>query len=209
MATSQNGYSVKKKFCPGPKDLRLPLIVLEGLWFLHTYNEGCIVHRDIKPTNILLSVNFQGKLSDFGLSKVIGMGQSYVSSEVRGTFGYVDPEYQDNRRVNSSGDVYSFGIVLLQLVSGQRVINLDLMIPMSLNKTAKVLTKGGNITEFADPKLNGEFSMEAFEVVVKLALSCTGLKRPSMEQVVAKLEKALHISTRLKTIASPSTGNGA
>lgn len=62
------------------------------------------------------------------------MGQSFVSSEVRGTFGYVDPEYQKNRHVNSSGDVYSFGIVLLQLLSGQRVINMDMQRPMHLNK---------------------------------------------------------------------------
>lgn len=62
------------------------------------------------------------------------MGQSYVSSEVRGTFGYVDPEYRKNNRVNSSGDVYSFGIVILQLISGQRVINLDANKPMPLDK---------------------------------------------------------------------------
>lgn len=128
-----------------------------GLWFLHTYPGGSIVHRDIKvlsiimckflftffsidgakllqPTNILICADFQAKLSDFGLSKVMNMGQSFVSSEVRGTFGYVDPEYQQNRHVNSSGDVYSFGIVLLQILSGQRVINMDMQRPMHLNK---------------------------------------------------------------------------
>ena len=68
-----------------------------------------------QPTNILLGVNFEAKLSDFGLSKVIDQGETYVSSEVRGTFGYVDPDYQNNHRVKSSGDVYSFGIVLLQI----------------------------------------------------------------------------------------------
>lgn len=66
--------------------------------------------------------------------KVIDMGESYVSSEVRGTFGYVDPEYQSNHRVNSSTDVYSFGIVLLQIVSGKKVINLNLKKPMPLSK---------------------------------------------------------------------------
>ncbi|KAK3041782.1 hypothetical protein RJ639_000298, partial [Escallonia herrerae] len=180
--------------------LEIAIDCARGLWFLHTYPEGCIVHRDIKPTNILISANFQGKLSDFGLSKVMDMGQSYVSSEVRGTFGYVDPEYQKNRRVNSSGDVYSFGVVLLQLISGQRVINMDLTKPMPLGKMAKMLTRGGNIAEFADPKLRGEYSVEAFELTLKLALSCTGLKqqRPSMEQVVVRLDKALDISTRVE-----------
>jgi serine/threonine protein kinase len=75
-----------------------------------------------QPANILIDANFQAKLSDFGLSKVMEVDQSHVSSEVRGTFGYVDPEYRRNHHVNASGDVYSFGIVLLQLLSGQRVI---------------------------------------------------------------------------------------
>ncbi|KAA8533137.1 hypothetical protein F0562_033330 [Nyssa sinensis] len=201
----------KDKILSWIQRLEIAIDCARGLWFLHTYPEGCIVHRDIKPTNILISENFQGKLSDFGLSKVISMDQSYVSSEVRGTFGYVDPEYQRNHRVNSLGDVYSFGIVLLQLLSGQRVINLDLKRPMSLGKMAKVLTRGGNITEFSDPKLNGEYSVEAFELTLKLALSCTGLKqqRPSMEQVVSRLENALAISARVKSVAPHSTHNVA
>lgn len=88
----------------------------------------------MQPTNILLSADFQGKLSDFGLSKVMEVGQSFVSSEVRGTFGYVDPEYRRNHRVNASGDVYSFGMVLLQLLSGHRVINMNLNRPMPLGR---------------------------------------------------------------------------
>ncbi|OWM76054.1 hypothetical protein CDL15_Pgr009699 [Punica granatum] len=177
--------------------LEIAIDCAQGLWFLHTYPDGCIIHRDIKPTNILISENLQAKLSDFGLSKVIDAGQSFVSSEVRGTFGYVDPEYRRNHHVNASGDVYSFGIVLLQLLSGKRVINLNLAKPMPLNRMAKVLTKGGNIAEFADPKLKGEYLEEAFEAVLKLALSCTGLKqqRPSMKRVVSELEKALNISS--------------
>ncbi|GJT57953.1 probable LRR receptor-like serine/threonine-protein kinase [Tanacetum coccineum] len=178
--------------------LQIAIDCARGLWFLHTYPGGCIVHRDIKPTNILLNMNFQAKLADFGLSKIIDTGLSHVSSEVRGTFGYMDPEYQKNSRVNPSGDVYSFGIVLLQLLSGQRVINIDLQKPMPLGKMAKTLTRGGSMTEFADPKLNGDYSLKAFEVIINLALSCIGIKqqRPSMEQVVVGLEKALDISIR-------------
>ncbi|XP_031256886.1 probable LRR receptor-like serine/threonine-protein kinase MEE39 [Pistacia vera] len=196
----------KDKILSWIQRLEIAIDSARGLWFLHTYSEGCIVHRDIKPTNILLGPNFEAKLSDFGLSKVIDLGKSQVSSEVRGTFGYVDPEYQSNCQVNSSGDVYRFGIVLLQILSGKKVINMNLKRPMPLNKVAKVLTRGGSIIEFADPKLNGEYSAEAFDVTLRLALSCTALKqqRPSMEQVVLTLEKALDITTTAK-VSTPET----
>lgn len=91
----------------------------------------------MQPTNILLGPKFEAKLSDFGLSKILEVGETYVSSEVRGTFGYLDPEYQSNRHVNSSGDVYSFGVVLLQLISGKKAVNLKLRKPMTLNKTVR------------------------------------------------------------------------
>ncbi|TKY58633.1 Nodulation receptor kinase [Spatholobus suberectus] len=176
--------------------LEIAIDSARGLEFLHTYPNGCIVHRDIKPSNILLDANFQAKLSDFGLSRVMDLGQSYVSSEVRGTFGYIDPEYRTNHHVKASGDVYSFGIVLLQLLSGQRVLNIDFQRPMSLGKMARDVARGGDISEFADPKLKGEYSAEAFDIVLKLALSCIGLKRqrPCIEQVLYSLEKALDIS---------------
>ncbi|XP_022775842.1 proline-rich receptor-like protein kinase PERK3 [Durio zibethinus] len=197
----------KDKILSWIQRLKIAIDSAIGLWFLHTYPEGCIVHRDIKPTNILINDKFQAKLADFGLSKVMDIGQSQVSSEVRGTFGYVDPEYRRNHRVNASGDVYSFGIVLLQLLSGQRVLNLNLHRPLPLSKMAKNVTRGGDITKFADPKLNGEYSLEAFDLVLKLALSCTGIKqeRPSMEQVVSRLQNAIHISTQAKPVASRET----
>lgn len=91
----------------------------------------------IQPSNILIDTNMQAKLSDFGLSKVMDLDQSFVSSEVRGTLGYIDPEYRKNRHVKASGDVYSFGIVLLQLLSGQKVINFDFQRPMSLDKMVR------------------------------------------------------------------------
>ncbi|KAF5726752.1 serine/threonine-protein kinase NAK [Tripterygium wilfordii] len=107
----------------------------------------------LQPTNILISADFQAKLSDFGLSKVMDVGQSYVSSEVRGTWGYVDPEYRMNRHVNALGDVYSFGIVLLQLLSGQKVINLNTSKPMTLNKMVSKSNKCMPIRNFTFSRL--------------------------------------------------------
>ncbi|PKU64219.1 putative serine/threonine-protein kinase isoform X1 [Dendrobium catenatum] len=178
--------------------LKIAIGSARGLHFLHTFEGGCIVHRDIKPTNILLDDNFEAKLSDFGLSKFIDVGVSHVSSEVRGTFGYVDPEYRQNHHVNAAGDVYSFGMVLLQIISGKRVIGLDITMPASLHQMAKTVMNGGNTAEFVDLRMNGEFSMEAFNLVLKVAISCTAhrLQRPSMGEVIKKLEKALEISAR-------------
>ncbi|KAK2994085.1 hypothetical protein RJ640_024349 [Escallonia rubra] len=190
----------KDKFLNWIQRLHIATDTARGLWYLHTYPQGCIVHRDIKPTNILLGRNFEAKLSDFGLSKVIDLGVTYVSSEVRGTFGYVDPEYQNNRQVNSAGDVYSFGIVLLQILSGRKVINMNVRTPMPIDKMAKSLNRNDDIVGFSDPQLDGEYSAVAFDLMFMLALSCTGLQqhRPSMEQVVSKLEEAMDISTRAK-----------
>lgn len=77
-------------------------------------------------TNILLTENMDSKLSDFGLAKMLGMEESKVFTDVRGTIGYMDPEYMTNAKLTCASDVYSFGIVALQLLSGKRVIELDL-----------------------------------------------------------------------------------
>ncbi|CAN1320466.1 Probable receptor-like protein kinase At2g42960 [Linum perenne] len=190
----------KQKCLSWIKRLEIAMDSARGLWFLHTYSQGCIVHRDVKPTNILLGSNFEAKLSDFGLSKLIDVGETHMSSEVRGTFGYVDPEYQNNHRVDSMGDVYSFGVVLLQIISGKKVINMNMKEPRPLHKMAKALTNGGSISNFADPKMMGEYCLEAFKLVFELALLCTGQKqeRPTMEKVVIILEQTLNSSTRQK-----------
>ena len=77
-------------------------------------------------TNILLTENLEPKLSDFGLAKMLGMEESKVFTDVRGTMGYMDPEYMSNAKLTCASDIYSFGIVTLQLLSGQKVIELDL-----------------------------------------------------------------------------------
>ncbi|XP_057852419.2 probable serine/threonine-protein kinase PBL28 isoform X2 [Cryptomeria japonica] len=170
-----------------------------GLLFLHSHPQGCIVHRDIKPTNILLTEDMEAKLSDFGLSRVIAFEKSHVVSEVRGTIGYLDPEYAKKGKLTPSSDVYSFGITLLQLLSGRRVINLDTQRPMTLDKMARMVSRTGNIFDFADKKLKGYYSTDAFELVLKTALQCTSatkLKRVGMKDILSELEEALEISIR-------------
>lgn len=97
------------------------------------------------------------------------MGQSFVSSEVRGTFGYVDPEYRNNHHVNSSVDVYSFGIVLLQILSGQRVINMDTNEPMTISKMVRkkslseLLSHSSICFRIRDLYFSGKFSHKGWE----------------------------------------------
>ncbi|KAK4487871.1 hypothetical protein RD792_003609 [Penstemon davidsonii] len=109
-------------------DLRVKILrnCALALKYLHFHTDGCIVHRDIKLTNILLTHDMDPKLSDFGLARMIGMEESKVFTAVRGTIGYMDPEYMSNAKLTCASDIYSFGIVMLQLLSGQRVIELDL-----------------------------------------------------------------------------------
>ncbi|KAH6830217.1 hypothetical protein C2S53_000186 [Perilla frutescens var. hirtella] len=196
----------KYKALPWLQRLEIAVGSARGLRFLHTFPQGCIVHRDVKPANILLGTNLEAKLSDFGLSKVMNLGESSVSSEIRGTFGYVDPEYQTNCHISAASDIYSFGVVLLQILSGRKVIDMNRKQPKPLDKIAKSVVKTGNMVEFADTNLHGEFSVEAFVVVFELALSCTGEKRqrPSIVQVVVKLEEALRISVRMEA-STPRT----
>ncbi|PPD69850.1 hypothetical protein GOBAR_DD33262 [Gossypium barbadense] len=110
-----------------------------GLRYLHNYIDGCIVHRDIKLTNILLTEDLEPKLSDFGLAKMLGMEESKVFTDVRGTIGYMDPEYMSNAKLTCASDIYSFGIVALQLLSGQKVFELDLNASEQLTRKAKGL----------------------------------------------------------------------
>ncbi|PIN01677.1 Serine/threonine protein kinase [Handroanthus impetiginosus] len=188
------------KFLSWIQRLEITIGCARGLRFLHTFHEGCIVHLDVKPTNILLGAKFEAKLSVFGLSKVMNLGESCLSSEVRGSFGYVDPEYQSNGKLSTASDIYSFGIVLLQILSGRKVINMNMKKPMPLDKIAKSVTNNGSTLEFADPKLNGEYSVEAFELIFEVAVLCTGTKqqRPDIRQVEVVLQEAVRISMRMK-----------
>ncbi|KAL0450646.1 UNVERIFIED_CONTAM: Nodulation receptor kinase [Sesamum latifolium] len=140
------------------------------------------------------------------LEIAIGSAQG-LSSEVRGTFGYVDPEYQSNQQVSAASDIYSFGVVLLQILSGRKVINMDMKKPKPLYKIAKSVMEKGSVAEFADPNLNGEYSVEAFGSIFELALLCIGHKRerPNIAQIIVKLEEALSISMRVKAPSPHAT----
>ncbi|KAJ1413818.1 Serine/threonine-protein kinase, active site [Sesbania bispinosa] len=164
-----------------------------ALKYLHHHIGGCVVHRDIKLTNILLTENYEAKLSDFGLAKMMGMEESKVFTDVRGTIGYMDPEYMSNAKLTCASDIYSFGIVALQILSGQKVIELDLDARDQLTRKARDVSMGKRpLLDFEDPRLNGQVDKADFEAILQIAVLCVAKSskgRPTIEVVFDELDK--------------------
>ncbi|XP_010254492.1 PREDICTED: serine/threonine-protein kinase CDL1-like isoform X2 [Nelumbo nucifera] len=121
-----NGLSEEKM--DWPLRLKVALGAARGLAYLHSGSAVGIpiVHRDLKSTNILLSADFEAKISDFGLAKLMPEGQEmYTTTRVLGTFGYFDPEYTSTGKLTLQSDVYAFGVVLLELLTGRRALDLN------------------------------------------------------------------------------------
>jgi serine/threonine protein kinase len=174
------------------------------LRFLHTHPDGCIVHRDIKLTNILLTENKVPKLSDFGLAKMLEMEETKVFTDVRGTIGYMDPEYITHSKLTCSSDIYSFGVVALQLLSGRKVIELDIVARDSLTKKAKDVVNGKKpLEEFIDPRVRNEVIIEDFVLILEIAVLCVASSstgRPTIKDVFEEMDKAQR-NTTIKTKA--------
>ncbi|XP_020106367.1 putative serine/threonine-protein kinase [Ananas comosus] len=165
-----------------------------ALRFLHTHPDGCIVHRDIKLTNILLTENMKPKLADFGLAKLLKMEESKVFTDVRGTIGYMDPEYIVHAKLTCASDIYSFGIVALQLLSGRKVIELDIQARDSLTKRAKDVVNGKRpIDDIIDSRLKGELNLGDFESILQVAVLCVASSskgRPTIKDLVEEMDRA-------------------
>ncbi|KAI9106591.1 hypothetical protein K1719_022119 [Acacia pycnantha] len=180
-----------------------------GLAYLHGGCEQKIIHCDIKPENILLHDHFQAKISDFGLSKLLSPEQSGLFTTMRGTRGYLAPEWLTNSAITEKTDVYSFGMVLLELVSGRKNCSVGSQRPskdesMSSNSGtssgaglvyfplyALEMHEQGRYLELTDPRLGGRVSNEEVEKLVRVALCCVHEEpslRPNMAAVVGMLE---------------------
>ncbi|KAG0554863.1 hypothetical protein M758_12G128500 [Ceratodon purpureus] len=170
-----------------------------GLAYLH---EGCqtrIVHRDIKSSNILLDKDLTAKIADFGLARLMSEDRSYVSTRFAGTFGYWSPEYAMRGHLSEKADVFSYGIVALELVSGRNTFNDKLPTEQAflLNWTW-TLHENGNLMDILDPVLV-EAQPEEVTRVIELALLCTQAVpsvRPSMTKVASVLLGQCQVETR-------------
>ncbi|KAG5560950.1 hypothetical protein RHGRI_004097 [Rhododendron griersonianum] len=170
--------------------------VARGLDYLHTGTEHRIIHRDVKSTNILLDKKLVAKVSDFGLCKLItSQATTHVSTNVKATRGYWDPEYFSTGQVTRKSDVYAFGVVLLEVLCGRPPLDDRLEEEQSsLISWAKMHIEKGKLDRIIDPSLNGETTPHSLKYFAKLANNCLQLKpreRPTMSEVVESLEIAL------------------
>ncbi|KAG8066933.1 hypothetical protein GUJ93_ZPchr0005g15699 [Zizania palustris] len=185
-------------FQPLPWHLRMKIALgaAKGLAFLHSDKHKCkVIYRDFKTSNILLDANYDAKLSDFGLAKDGPTGdKSHVSTRVMGTYGYAAPEYLATGHLTTKSDVYSYGVVLLEMLSGRRA--LDKNRPTGEHNLVEwarpYLTSKRRIFRILDARLGGQYSLARAQKAAALALQCLSVEarnRPSMDQVVAVLEQ--------------------
>ncbi|XAR68285.1 Non-specific serine/threonine protein kinase [Bertholletia excelsa] len=185
----QFNWKTRSKICIG---------IAQGLAFLHEEVQPRIVHRDIKASNILLDRDLTPMISDFGLAKLFPCDLTYISTRVAGTLGYLAPEYAIRGKLTSKADVYSFGVLLLEIVSGRCHTNKQL--PDSehyLLERAWRLYEKGELESLVDASLDGDSDVNEACKFLKIGLLCTQdmqKERPSMSKVVKMLKGEMDIN---------------
>ncbi|KAI9389934.1 hypothetical protein POPTR_008G111600v4 [Populus trichocarpa] len=177
-----------------------------GLAYLHEDCHPRIIHRDIKSSNILLDINFEAKVSDFGLAKLALDTNTHVTTRVMGTFGYMAPEYASSGKLTDKSDVFSYGVVLLELITGRKPVDASQPVgDESLVEWARPLLnhalENEEFESLADPRLEKNYIESEMFQMIEAAAVCvrhSATKRPRMGQVV----RAFH------TLANADLTNG-
>ncbi|CAN6284333.1 unnamed protein product [Urochloa humidicola] len=179
----------------------IALGVAKGLAYLHHECLEWVIHCDVKPENILLDQNLEPKIADFGLTKLLNRGGNNQNvSRVRGTVGYMAPEWISSLQITAKVDVYSYGVVLLELVLGRQVLDLAVDADEEVHTVLRELVgrlahmlereQSSSINEVVDRRLSGHFNGSQVRTLIRVAVSCLDeerSKRPTMESVVQTL----------------------
>lgn len=175
-------------------EIRMNIILgmAKGLTYLHEGLEPKVVHRDVKSSNILLDRQWHPKVSDFGLAKLLNSDSSYITTRVMGTFGYVAPEYASTGMLNERSDVYSFGILIMEIITGRNPVDYGRP-PAEVNlvEWLKMMVGNRNAEGVLDPKILEKPSSRALKRALLVALKCVdpdAHKRPKMGHVIHMLE---------------------
>ncbi|KAH9626532.1 hypothetical protein KSS87_021724 [Heliosperma pusillum] len=174
--------------------LDIAIDVAHAVTYLHNYNDPPIIHRDIKSSNVLITERLRAKVADFGLARLVpdGADVTHVSTQIKGTVGYLDPEYMKSYQLTEKSDVYSFGVLLVELVTGRHPIEPKRVAKERMTpRWALSKLKEGMPVLAMDPKLQrSPPSIMAVEKILELARKCTGLvrqSRPTMKECVETL----------------------
>ncbi|KAI6698766.1 hypothetical protein NL676_018885 [Syzygium grande] len=197
--------------------LRIALGSAKGLAYLHEFANPPIIHRDVKSTNILLNENLVAKVADFGLSKMVADSEKgHVSTHVKGTMGYLDPEYYMTQLLTDRSDVYSFGVVMLELITAKPPLSKGNYIVrdvrMAMDKSDRDYY---GLRQVMDPSLLNMGRLEGFTWFVELAMRCveeSSINRPRMNEVVKEIEAILQadgIAISMTSASSSATDFGA
>ncbi|KAJ0051492.1 hypothetical protein Pint_00045 [Pistacia integerrima] len=210
---SLEDHLFSRAFPPLPWKTRLQIILgaAEGLAYLHEGLEVQVIFRDFKSSNVLLDENFKPRLSDFGLAREGPLaGRTHVSTAVVGTYGYAAPDYIETGHLTAKSDVWSFGVVLYEILTGRR--SLERNRPKSEQKLLEWVKQypvdSRKFGLIMDQRLENEYSINEARKIAKLADSClskSAKDRPKMSQVVERLKQVVQISEEVDS--SPSHKN--
>ncbi|XP_057977287.1 BRASSINOSTEROID INSENSITIVE 1-associated receptor kinase 1-like isoform X2 [Malania oleifera] len=165
-----------------------------GLAYLHDHCDPKIIHRDVKAANILLDEEFEAVVGDFGLAKLMDYKDTHVTTAVRGTIGHIAPEYLSTGKSSEKTDVFGYGVMLLELITGQRAFDLARLAnddDVMLLDWVKGLLKAKKLETLVDSDMQGNYVEEEVEQLIQVALLCTlgsPMERPKMSEVVRMLE---------------------
>ncbi|KAF6147524.1 hypothetical protein GIB67_014663 [Kingdonia uniflora] len=178
---------------------QIALGTARGLAYLHEKCRDCIIHCDIKPENILLDTEYCPKVADFGLAKLVGRDFSRVLTTMRGTRGYLAPEWISGIAITAKADVYSYGMMLFEIISGRRNTehSEDGMVKFFPTWAAKKITEGEDALALLDDKLDGKADVDELTRACRVACWCIQddeTHRPSMGMVVQILEGILEVN---------------
>nr|GEV42429.1 cold-responsive protein kinase 1-like [Tanacetum cinerariifolium] len=195
-------YGENKQYLNWTTRFQIILGIARGLQYLHEDSHIRIVHRDIKASNILLDAKFQPRIGDFGLARFFPEDQAYLSTAFAGTLGYTAPEYAIKGELSEKADIYSFGVLVLEIISCRKNTDLDLPLEMQyLPEYAWKLYERSKMADLIDPRMHNDGFVEKDVMqTIRVALLCLqpyANLRPPMSEIVAML------TWKLEMVKSP------